>query len=543
MGTYPTFPTDMFGVNNNILVLTSDIGYRPSKRRMHYGIDINFVVGTPIYSPYPGKATVKLEVGKKGGKDVPKGWGLYIDVKYQDLTVRFAHLSKSEIGPVGTTRDVRAGTLLGLTGGKAGLVNSGNSGGPHLHLEVRQGNTALDPKPFFAQYTLKRGGKVLQAGNLNNRTVAPTDIKPVTSNAPSATQRMTPYEITHSDVEREEEEKPATPTTTAQGRFAPGIWQIVKLLMDSSVQQKQIVNSSIATQTGSLMNFVNKVCQKPMVEFFGDTYGSQYYFFARRPPFDKEGFLRMMNNGGMVSVSYKDVVSSNLDWNNQEIYSWYQYRPYADVLGSQITSLYFPSLFFPQFASIWGSKPLVIDSNYYNYIKSGRFNSTGESNSVNDANRDNANVIMCNAIKDFKYIIECNAYNAFTRRGTITLRGNRQFKRGTALYYEPTNEVFYINSVTQDFSVTAGGVTRNTVVEVIKGLVWDYIEGIEIETKVSKTKKLVSYFNIIDFNDFDNNIKKVTAENFTSFLKTWAVNLDVFDYFISKSQFVNYGGN
>ena len=547
MKTYKAFNPSTFGTKTSLRI-TSDVGWRKKFGRPHKGLDIGLSAGTPIYSPYSGKLSVGREVGKnkKTGEPEPKGWGLYITIKYDNLTIRFAHLSYTE-WPIGTSNiDVPAGRLIGKTGGVPGTLNSGSSQGAHLHLEVWQNNTALDPKPFLTAWELykieDKKKIVIQPENYKKRIVDENEIAFVNTEAPKrGVQEMTEEEVKHSDYE----EKPIKEEVelTSNERYAPGIWQIVKVLIDSSVQQKQIVNSSIATQTGSLMNFVNRVCQRPLVEFFGDTYGSQYYFFVRRPPFDREGFLRMINNGGMMIINSKDVISTNLAWNNQNIYSWYQYRPYADFLGSEITGLFFPSLFFPQYASIWGSKPLVIDSNYYNYAKTGRFNSTGESNKVKDVTAAEQKRIIQNAIMDFKYVIESNAYNPFYRQGTITLKGNRQLKRGTACYYAPTNEVFYIDSVTQDWNITTSSVSRNTSISVSRGLVMDYIYDNIQKTAVTQKEVYLSYFNIIDFSGgngktFEENIKNVDAENFTDFLKTWRVRADVFDFFISKNQFM-----
>lgn len=539
--SYPTFPINTFGLYaQSTLVLSSDVGYRLTTKSRHYGVDIIFPVGTIIRSPYYGIAKVKKQRDKKGKG---YGWGLYIELLYSNLTIRFAHLSKAEIGQEGTSIQVSPGTVLGLTGGVKGDDNSGSSTGPHLHLEISKNNSFIDPKPFLARWTLKYGNTILHVGgqdNPDNVVVKDNQIDYIASSVSNKTQKLTPEQLQHTDIEKAEK-KLQNSNTTAAGRLAPGIWQIIKLLIDSSVQQKQVVDSSISIQTGSLMNFVNKICQKPMVEFFGDTYGSQYYFFVRKPPFDKEGFWRMINDGFMINVDYGDVISSNLDWNTQGIYSWYQYRPYADFLGSEITTLYFPSLFFPQFAQIWGSKPLVINSNYFNYIKSGRFNYSSEkSNEQNiSLQKDNMERIIRGAVRDFKYLIESNAYNAFTRRGTITLKGNRSFKRGTAMYFAPTNEVFYIDSVTQDFNISNNSVSRNTVLEVSHGMVFDYIKGYTVKTSITQTEKKISYFNIIDFGDFDKDIEKLTIDNFSDTLSKWKVNLDSFNHFMTKIQIVN----
>ena len=60
--SYPTFPINTFGAYaQSTLVLSSDVGYRSTTERMHYGVDIIFPVDTIIRSPYYGIAKVKKQ--------------------------------------------------------------------------------------------------------------------------------------------------------------------------------------------------------------------------------------------------------------------------------------------------------------------------------------------------------------------------------------------------------------------------------------------------------------------------------------------------
>jgi hypothetical protein len=51
---------------------------------------------------------------------------------------------------VSAGQQIKAGQPLGASGGQAGAFGSGNSGGPHLHFEVRKGGTTVDPIPYLA---------------------------------------------------------------------------------------------------------------------------------------------------------------------------------------------------------------------------------------------------------------------------------------------------------------------------------------------------------------------------------------------------------
>ena len=57
---------------------------------------------------------------------------------------KYGHLSRALVSP-GTV--VNAGEVLGLSG------NSGRSSAPHLHLEVRRGDSTLDPLTMVKEDT------------------------------------------------------------------------------------------------------------------------------------------------------------------------------------------------------------------------------------------------------------------------------------------------------------------------------------------------------------------------------------------------------
>ena len=68
-----------------------------------------------------------------------------------------------------------------------------------------------------------------------------------------------------------------------------------------------------------------------------------------------------------------DVIeSADLKFDDSEVYSWYRLTPRGNFFGDSkgISLLQFPAIFFPEYAEIWGSRPLSIVSNYidYNYF-------------------------------------------------------------------------------------------------------------------------------------------------------------------------------
>ena len=115
------------------LIVTSPYGYREKFDRMHYGIDIHMCVGDTISLPMIGTVS---QVGYDS-----RGYGHYLIVVHDNgLETRYAHLSKPLVDK---GQRVCEGEAIALSG------NTGNSTGPHLHLEVRYRGLPLDPRLVF----------------------------------------------------------------------------------------------------------------------------------------------------------------------------------------------------------------------------------------------------------------------------------------------------------------------------------------------------------------------------------------------------------
>ena len=69
------------------------------------------------------------------------------------------------------------------------------------------------------------------------------------------------------------------------------------------------------------------------------------------------------------------------------------------------------------------------------------------------------------------------AYKPFTRKGTITIRGDRRIKRGMWIWYKKTNEIFYVDSVANSAQIQGNGdVDRFTTLNVSRGMIKDFID-------------------------------------------------------------------
>lgn len=101
--------------------------------RMHEGIDIIALDGTPVYAA--GDAVVRY-AGRTHG-----GYGAVVELTHgYGYTTLYAHLSKIQV-KVG--QKVKRGELIGRVG-RSGLVS-----GPHLHYEVRLNGRRQNPVDYF----------------------------------------------------------------------------------------------------------------------------------------------------------------------------------------------------------------------------------------------------------------------------------------------------------------------------------------------------------------------------------------------------------
>lgn len=117
----------MFPVEGRI---TSYFGKRG--RKLHKGIDISAMVGTPIVAAADGEVVFS---GRR------RGYGSTVVVDHDGFLSLYAHCSKL-IARVGDT--VRQGDYIAKAG------RTGNARGAHLHFEIRDANNvALDPVQFL----------------------------------------------------------------------------------------------------------------------------------------------------------------------------------------------------------------------------------------------------------------------------------------------------------------------------------------------------------------------------------------------------------
>jgi hypothetical protein len=282
--------------------------------------------------------------------------------------------------------------------------------------------------------------------------------------------------------------------------LAAGIWQIIKLVVDKGVTNRRINDCSISTASGSIINFLNRMCQYPFVELILDTYHDNYVLVVRKPPTDQIGILSLIEgkvetedgrvtNGTPVIVDVEDfdVLKEDLFFDDKDVYTWYHLRPEASYINADTYSYaYLPALYFPEYADIWGSRPMDLTHKYTPYVPL-------DPKSTNDLD-----INQKQAVHDLKFMIESNQANPFMRKGSLVLNGDRRIKVGNILRYKPTGEIFTIDSVQQNYRVGESAIDRTTTVYVSRGMVEQLIYGVPYLGSKNQEADHISYFNIIN---------------------------------------------
>ena len=397
---------------------------------------------------------------------------------------------------------------------------------------------------------------------------------------------------------------------TFEDEPARGIWQIIRLSIDSSIASRYIADPSIAYPDGSLINQFFKICQSPFVEFSTDTIGDQFWFIVRQPPFtgqhlrslftgdlsepdpDSEpgttnrgklpkkkvqkdaqvedtpyiadNSIEESSGGGLfkqkkekikvqeleqvtvsnvsrnteyiLTVEEIDVVADTLSFNNDPCYSIYEIKPSGPAVGANEVF----TIHLEEYAQVYGAKRLSVESQYVPYEASSGFN----------ADKDKAYVAEQIAA-DLVFLIESNMYLPFTRQGTITINGDRRFKKGTWIRYAATGEIFYVNAIAHNYRI-GSTIDRTTTLTVERGMVEKYATGGSFVNYEGEFIEM-SYFNLVDleliknvFTSFLTGGAEDLQENVkynTELSQKGAVNEKVFTFFQKRRQFMDQKAN
>lgn len=261
--------------------------------------------------------------------------------------------------------------------------------------------------------------------------------------------------------------------------LASGIWQIVKLCFDAPTLKRRLADDSLSTNTGSLINIIRKYAQKPFVDFNMDTYGDRFYFMFRKPPFTYDSF----KTNPCINIFDSDITKESLEFDT-EYYTMFQ----LDALGSMIDAtdganlITIPAVMMPEMAKIFGLRNLNIGSNYLDFDMS-----------VSNLTTSNLDHLREQQANDLNWIIESHIYLPFTRKGSITIKGDRRIKRGMNIRNTGTGEVFYVDSVSNFASFGSDQSERLTTIQVSRGVVEKHLEVYFNLVKIDKLNDNYTY--------------------------------------------------
>ena len=321
---------------------------------------------------------------------------------------------------------------------------------------------------------------------------------------------------------------------------AAGIWALVKLIVDKDIVKYRPTDFSLQNYQGSLLNYVRKICQTPFVEFFGDTYGDKYYFIARKPIFDLNSIVTS------YTIESDEVESDDIKYET-EFFSIFNLNPVNSFYQPNVQYNFLTAIFLPEYVETFGSKVYNQTTQYVNDLY--------------DAAQMNVSEYEL-LLNDLMWVVKTNAYLPFTRRGTITINGKSNLKKGNWLYYKPTQEMFYIDSISTVVVNNSSNTNYSTTIQVSRGMVKKYIVS-PYDYKLTKgqyrknnydpndsgitlDKEIISYFNLVNFEFKDKQtvdsdgfirLKNFKGSTFLDFAKV-SVNKKNFDFFLERKQFI-----
>jgi hypothetical protein len=280
-----------------------------------------------------------------------------------------------------------------------------------------------------------------------------------------------------------------------------GVWNLTEVFIDKSIKNRYLQDSSLSTDSTNLFGYIKKLCEPSLVEFLTDTYGDKFYWMFRQPPFDYEGYRKNLNTDFQIIKDFQ-VLNFNVNMSGENFYSVYRFVPSFSCYGDTDSGRFmFPAIVLGEIADLFGIKVMEIESPY---IPGATVNFGKDQ-----------------ALEDLRFFIESHVYLPFTRKGTITIIGDRRFRKGMNCYFEGTDEMFYITGVSNQFSVQGNGIERVTVLNVERGVV---------------LRNYDNYYNIVDFLIQKNYTNDLDLDRNT---RGWKINKEMFEFFLNKKQFDN----
>lgn len=312
-----------------------------------------------------------------------------------------------------------------------------------------------------------------------------------------------------------------------------GIWQIVKCFVDSEIQTRVLVDSSIGNPNGTLMEYMNRVCQYPFVEFFMDTYINTIDIVIRQPPFNEKAIMSAFSNKEYITITPDNVLSYNLSYDSR-IYTWFQIHIQNNSLlgDKEQTGLAFvPIVYLNEYVELWGNRKLEVNDIYATL------------RTIKGAQKEeDFSTMQAALLNDLIYVVESNAYLPFTRMGTIELNGDRRIKVGTFILNQATDEFFYVLNVSNSIVYTENGIDRRTTLQVERGMYVPILEGTatnsvkRLDNTFPTVQRKPSYFKIVNLDTLRKAAEEAQQGKLTT-ASSPVVDKNQFEYFLNRKMF------
>lgn len=314
-----------------------------------------------------------------------------------------------------------------------------------------------------------------------------------------------------------------------------GIWQIVKLQVSGDIMERIVTDTGLGNPNGTLMQYMERICQYPLTEFFFDTYINTIDIIVRQPPFTEKAIKDAFKSENYITITPDNVISYNLSY-DPRVYTWFQlHAQNAQVGGKDKPGLAFvPIVYLEEYVERWGNRKMdFVDMYCIRMIQNGAENPKIFS------------TYQATMLNDLIYLVESNMYVPFTRCGTIEINGDRRIKVGTFVLNQSTNEFFYVTNVTNTISFNRDGVDRRTVLQVERGFYVPILKGNLMEA-VKRNDNSVSeksasgftpdYFKLVDLSGLRQKAKEAESGQITSYDNP-TVDKQQFDYFLNRKYF------
>ena len=126
--------------------------YGPRWGTIHKGTDLRLPIGNPVYTIEDGIVRESRSSWDDPTASRGRGWFVRIEHPQHGIQSLYAHLDqRSSLRP---GDKVSMGDQIGISG------NTGNSTGPHLHLEIWEGESPVDPFKYFPELQGKKTSNI-----------------------------------------------------------------------------------------------------------------------------------------------------------------------------------------------------------------------------------------------------------------------------------------------------------------------------------------------------------------------------------------------